>query len=126
MVCLLQFLVVHALFTFTMTDTQIEQRTVIKFLVKSGKSLMDCWRQLQGVFGDQTISAKTVRVWAKKFSNGHEDVKDKKRPGRTRSACTAENIQKVQDAILQDRRATLSDLSEMTDVKRSSLHTIVK
>ncbi len=76
-----------------------EQRTVLKFLVKSGATPMQCWRKLHDVFQAETFTPKTVRVWHKKFTNGEERTKELKKPGCPRSVRTPENIQKVRAAL---------------------------
>ncbi len=69
-----------------------EQRTVIKFLHKSGATPMECYRQMHAVYGGATVTPKTVRVWMNKFNSGETQVKDKARSGRPRSASTPGNI----------------------------------
>ncbi len=107
-------------------EARVEQRSVLKFLVKGGATPMDCWRWLHEVYRGETFTPKTVRVWHKKFARGEESTKDKKRTGRPRSVRTAENIQKIQDALSDDRRVTLEELSQKVDVKPTTLHTIMK
>ncbi len=68
--CWLLLVSVHIMQSFE------EQRTVIKFLQKSGATPMQCWRQLHPVFGAETVTPKTVRVWMNKFNSGVTDVKD--------------------------------------------------
>ncbi len=109
-----------------MSDNHVEQRSVIKFLAQTGNAPMDIWRQLQAVHGQSTLSPKSVRVWVKKFLNGRVLVKDKKRSGRPKSVRTQPNIDRVGAVVLQDRRATLDDISEATALSRSSVHCIIK
>ncbi len=67
-------------------EGRVEQRTVLKFLCKSGKTPIECWRQMREVFGDRTMSKGRVRVWHKQFSQGEERVKDRPKSGRPKSA----------------------------------------
>ncbi len=103
-----------------------EQHTIVKFLSKSGHTPMQCWRQMREVYNDRTMTPKTVRVWSKKFANGEVSVKDKARSGRPRSAHTQANIDSVRQVIQADRRASISDICEDTNLKRTTVHTIVK
>ncbi len=48
-------------------DVKGEQRVTLKFLVKSGKSPIQAWRQLHEVWGDRTLSKTQTRFWHKRF-----------------------------------------------------------
>ncbi len=50
---------------FACMEAKVEQRTVLSFLCKGGKSPMDCWREMRPVFGDNTMSLTRIRVWHK-------------------------------------------------------------
>ncbi len=123
---LLSFLCLFVHEMISVSEGRQEQRTILKFLTKSDATPMDCWRQLHNAFGAETMTPKTVRVWHKKFVNGHLDVKDSKRPGRPCSAHLAKNIGHVQAAVQQDRCATIQDLSSHLGISKTAVHTIVK
>ncbi len=117
------------LFLFQVVDEmeeQCEQRTVLKFLVKSSAMPMESWNKLHTVFRDRTMTPKTVRCWSHHFQAGDENVKDLPRSGRPRSACTGLNIQKVQDAIAADRRSSIQEVYQLTELKPTSVHMILK
>ncbi len=107
-------------------EARIEKRCALKFLVKGGATPMECWNKLHEVYGGDTFTPKTVRVWHKKFLSGVESTKDRKRPGHLQSVRTPETIQKVQDALATERRQTIEEMSEELRVKPTSLHTILK
>ncbi len=109
-----------------MSEELIQQRSVIKFMCKMGKTPMQCWTALHEVFQDKTVTLKTVHAWYHKFDRGVESVKDLPRPGRPCNVHTEWNIQKVQAAVLTDRRATMDTLAQTTSLSRSSVHNIVK
>ncbi len=85
-----------------MTEIE-EQRAVIKFFAKTGDMPMQCWNKLKEGFGDWTVTPKTVRQWFRKFNNGVTSIKDQPRLGRPKSVRTADNIQKVQACLQEDR-----------------------
>ncbi len=62
-------------------ETRVEQRSVIKFMQKSGAMPTQTWRRLQTVFGGETFSKTAVRKWHKQFSEGHASTKDAKWSG---------------------------------------------
>ena len=103
-----------------------EQRSVIKFFHKTGATPMACWREMQKAFGAETVTPKTVRMWMKKFDSRRTQVKDMPRSGCPRSAQSPGNIQLVLNAIQADRRSTISDISDATNVSKTGVHNIIK
>ncbi len=103
-----------------------EQCTMIKFLHKSGATPMECYHQMHAVYGEATVTPKTVRVWMNKFNSGETQVKDKARSGHPRSARTPGNIQAVLNAIQTDRRSTIEDLAAATNISKTGVHNIIK
>ncbi len=113
------------LFCFGMEKRE-EQRSVIKFMQKSGATPTQTWRRLQTVFSGDTFSKTTVRNWHKSFAEGCDSVKDVKRSGRPRSARTEANIQHVRAAVETERTCTISDLSQHLKLSDTAVRTILK
>ncbi len=107
-------------------ESKVEQRTVLRFLTKSGKTPIECWRHMETVFGDQTMSKTRIRVWHKCFLAGRTSFKDDKHTGRPKKTRCAENIQKIRDVLNQDKRKTVHQISAETDIPCSGVHTILK
>ncbi len=103
-----------------------EERTMVKFLSKSGHAPMESWRQMRQVYNDQTITPKMIRVWSKKFEAGVDSVKDKPCSGQPRSARIQANIDTVRQVIQGDRRTSISDICEETKLKKTTVHSIIK
>ncbi len=61
-----------------------------------------------------------------KFDNGRTQVKDLPRSGRPRTVRTQPNIQLVLNTIQADRRSTISEISEATNVSKTGVHNIIK
>ncbi len=107
-------------------DERGEQRTVLKFLVKSGLSPTQSWTRMHEVFGANSISKNTIRLWHRRFSSGENSTADKPRPGRLKSARSADNIAAVSTHLTQDRRQTVCDIAQDLQMTKSSVHTILK
>ncbi|GBM61935.1 hypothetical protein AVEN_272799-1 [Araneus ventricosus] len=52
---------------------------------------------LKYVYGDDTVTLKTVYTWFKKFSYGSENVDDDHRSGRSITSRTGTNIDRVRE-----------------------------
>ncbi len=48
-------------------EERVEQRSVLKFLVKTGLSPIQCWEQLHRVHGQNCLSKNRVCVWHRHF-----------------------------------------------------------
>nr|XP_015916217.1 uncharacterized protein LOC107446157 [Parasteatoda tepidariorum] len=71
------------------------------------------------------MSVQHVRKWCREFKDGLTDVHDEQRSGR--SSFLDEAIEKVEEAMLKDRRVTVRDLSEMIPVvSKSCIHNILR
>ncbi len=103
-----------------------EQRTVLKFLVKSGLNPTQCWRCLQEVHTQNIISKSTVSLWHRRFSAGQEDTSDKKRSGHPRSACTTARIAEVSTHINANHSKTVTEVAEDLGMSKTSVHSIMK
>ena len=103
-----------------------EQRVNLKFLIKSRLTPIQCWRSLQGVFNNQTMSKTQVRMWFKRFASGEEDSKDKRQSGCPHSECTPDNVNKVKGVVQQNARMTVREIATETELSRSVVHKILK
>ncbi len=105
---------------------RVEQRATLKFLVKSGRSPIQCWRELREVWADDTMSKTQVQVWHKHFRNGSEVTGDKPRPGRPRTQRTNENKEMIQGLIESNPRHSLAELADATGISTHVIHKILK
>ncbi|KAG5316806.1 SETMR methyltransferase, partial [Acromyrmex insinuator] len=76
-----------------------EQRAVIKFNAKLGKSASETFRSMQQVYGSQCLGRTAVFEWHKRFLEGRETLQDDKKSGRPILVRTPEMIEKVRDFI---------------------------
>jgi len=68
---------------------------------------------LQEAFGDNAISQNKTFLWYKRFKDGRTSVDDDERSGRPSTSTTPENMAKVREATLADRRQTIHDVCEI-------------
>ena len=60
-------------------------REVLIFFFHSKKTAAEAHRELQKVYGDAALSAKTCRNWFRRFKDGDFDVDDCPREGRSKN-----------------------------------------
>ena len=89
---------------FTMNTSDLELRSVIKFLTKEGKKPKEILERVNAVCDDVLPSYYQVKFWSKQFKWGRESIEDNSRSGRPVEVSSKEMCQKVEDMILQDRR----------------------
>lgn len=107
----------------------LEQRSVIKFLVWQGATPIDCWRQLQTVYGaGQALGKTQTRAWHKKFREGNMDTETKDRPrsGRGQSGRSQININAIQTQLAQDRRQSVHELAAETGISCSTVQRVLR
>ncbi|PNF33099.1 hypothetical protein B7P43_G15743 [Cryptotermes secundus] len=83
-------------------------------------------QMLKQAFGDNSLGQTQTYDWYKRFKNGRTSTDDYDRSGRPSTGTTPENVAKVRDLILQDRRLTPQDLSNtwgLSYVQRSGTRT---
>ncbi len=121
----LVFLLVIAM-AYTPLAQRMEQRATIKFLQKSGQTVMQIWRALHRVYGAAALGKTQVRVWFDRFKTGDmtTPTKDSAHPGRPRRRL--QHAQTIQDLLATDSRMSLDDLSHQSGLSRSSVHRLLK
>src|SRR5436190_6983885 len=82
---------------------KIEYRAVIKYFLK-GNTPTQIKDELDSVYGYSAPSFTTVKFWAAEFKRGRKSLGDDERSGRPKIATTDENIGKVHEMVLDDRR----------------------
>ncbi len=104
----------------------VEQRVTLKFLVKSGKTPIECWRSLHDVWASETMSKTQVRFWHKRFREGDDQVTDAPHPGRPKSQRTPQNITWISTLVEDDARLGVRSLSAMTGISTHTIRLILK
>ncbi len=97
-------------------------------MVAQDKSPIQCWRDLQAVYGDRGLGKTRVRHWYKIFKLGTMDssISDKPHTGRKCSVCTEENITIIRELLEEDRRRTVRELVFMSGLSHGTVHRIIQ
>ena len=108
-----------------MIDIKIEQRVIIKFHVKLGKSACETFSLLKSVYQESCLAQSNVYNWFKRFQDGREDVEDDPRSGRPSTSKTDKNIEKVGVLVRSDRRLTIRMISNTVGIDKESVRQIL-
>lgn len=102
-----------------------QYRSVIRFLVLKGKTRDEIKEELDAVYGDASPSLATVKRWFNDFKRGRTSVFDEPRPGRPNEVTTEENVNKIHDIVLADRRLKVREIVEMTGISDERVRNIL-
>lgn len=102
-----------------------EVRAVIRFLLAQNVSAADIHRQLCTVYGPNVMSEGVVRQWVRFFKSGRTNIHDEERSGRP-SVVSNDLVKKVDEKVRENRRFTISELSEQfPQISRTVLYEVV-
>ena len=104
----------------------IEQRSYCKIRGLLGYTPTDIKADLDKVYGDQAFSYHTVLRWTKRFKAGRESLEDDPRSGRPMMAYNEKDIIAVRNAIDEDARYTVEEISDLTNINSSAVFSILK
>ncbi|XP_014277367.1 protein GVQW3-like [Halyomorpha halys] len=91
-------------------------------LARNNKPI-EIYHQFCGVYGQEIMSESRVRQWCIDFKNGRTSVHEE---DLSPSLVTADLTMQINDKIRENRRFTITELSEhLTQISRSSVHQIV-
>lgn len=102
-----------------------QYRSVIRFLFLEGKTRSEIKDRLDAVYGDSSPSMATVKNWFNEFVRGRTSVFDEPRPGAPKTAATNENIKKIHDLVLADRRLKVREIAETVGIAEGTVHHIL-
>ncbi len=108
-----------------MQQLKLQQRSDIRFCVRSGLNQNETQAQLQAIYGHATFSQLTVHRWWTKFHTGEADIWDRPRPGAVLKR-TADKVAEVKNFVENDRRTSLREVAHFCDVSKSTAHTIIQ
>ena len=107
------------------TPAKCEIRAVIRYLVWKGKPPVEIFNEVKSAYGDCAMNRTSVYKWCREFKGGRTSVHDDQRSGRP-SIVTDELVEKIENAVRDDRRLTVDELSDMfPQISRSLLHETV-
>ena len=82
-------------------------------------------KELKTALGLNAPTYRTVAKWAKRFSEGREDINDEPRLGRPVSELTDENIELVRLVINNDPHSTYNDIIAETTLSHGTIERII-
>jgi len=106
-----------------MSDSE-EQRVCIKMCFLLGKTAAETVTILREAFKEEALSQARVYEWVCRFKRGDMSLEDQPRSGSLSTIRTDENIKKIRDSIMFDRRRTIDELETLTGVLLSSCQRI--
>ena len=77
---------------------------------------------LTKAYGESAMSKTRVSEWYKRFQDGREAVEDDERPGRPSTSTTDENVEKVKEMVMNDRRITIRAVADDFGISIGSCH----
>jgi histone-lysine N-methyltransferase SETMAR len=80
---------------------------------------------LQEAFGDNAMNQSKTFLWYKRFKEGRTFVDDDECSGRPSTSTTPENIAKVREAVLADRRQTIHNVCEVVGLSYETVQSIL-
>ena len=102
----------------------MDQRIRIKFCEKNEIKCSKVCEILTEAPGESAMSKTRVYEWYKRFQDGREDVEDDERPGRPGTSTTDENVEKVKEMVMNDRRITIREVADDVSISISSCYEI--
>jgi len=97
-----------------------QYRSVTRFLFLEGKSRSEIKERLDAVYGDSSPSMVTVKNWFNEFLRGRRSVFDEPRPGAPKTATTEDNVTKIHDLVLADRRLRIREIAETVGTSKTA------
>ncbi len=107
-------------------DVFKEQRTVIKFLVKSGKTGAEIIPMLNKVYDELTMKKSAVYDWIQSFWDGSEDVNDDPGQGGHFKTRIPSNVERVKQVLDSDCHLSISDVADELLINCETVRLIVK
>lgn len=102
-----------------------EQRGAVKFCFLLGKNAAETVVMLKTAYKEDAMGKSQVYEWFARFKCGDMSSDDKPRSGRPSTARNDENVEKIRELLLTDRRQTIDQLSEISGISCSSVQRIL-
>ncbi|CAK9833202.1 Mariner Mos1 transposase [Anthophora retusa] len=102
-----------------------EFRVVIKHYFLKGKTPQETKNKIDKHYGESAPSIRTIYKWFGLFRSGHMSTNDAGRPGRPVAVTTPENVKKIHDMVMNDRRVKVRDISQAVNISIDRVHNIL-
>uniref|UniRef100_A0A8B9QU22 Mos1 transposase HTH domain-containing protein n=1 Tax=Anas platyrhynchos TaxID=8839 RepID=A0A8B9QU22_ANAPL len=104
----------------------LEQRYVIKFCVKLGKTGKETHDMIKEAYGDAAMGRSGVFEWHKLFREGRERVEDDDHSGRPSTSKTNKNVLRVKNLLNRDHRMSIRMIADDLSNPQTQSFDIVK
>lgn len=104
---------------------KVQYRSVIRYLFLKGKTPTEIKTELDAVYGEESPSFTTVKIWTADFKRGRTSVFDEERSGRPKTATNEEMIKKVYKIVNSDRRLKVHEIAEAAGISDDRVHSIL-
>jgi len=105
--------------------SNVEYRSVIKFLILRQTESSSIIEQLQEAYGDVCPSRATIYNWIREFRHGRQSVFNADKEGRS-IEISAEKHVLCDKIIVSERRISIRELAQSLHISRGSTETILK
>ena len=101
--------------------TKIEKeqyRSVIRVLFLKGKSRSEIKERLDAMYSDSSLSMATVKYRFNECQRGRTSVFYEPHPGAPKTPTTKDNVKKIYDLVLTNRRLKMRKIAETVDITK--------
>ncbi|KAG5311589.1 SETMR methyltransferase, partial [Acromyrmex insinuator] len=91
-------------------------RSLIKHYFLRGKTAKETKEKLDKYYVANAPSDYTVKYWFREFRGGRNSTTDEIRSGRPSDAVTEENVKKIHEMVLADRKVKVRELADATKI----------
>ncbi|XP_070854673.1 protein GVQW3-like [Drosophila suzukii] len=95
-----------------------QYRSMTRFLFLEAKSCSEIKKRLDALYDDSSPSMATVKNWFNEIQRGRTSVFDEPRPGAPKTATTEDNVTKINDLVLADRRLKIRKIAETVGISK--------
>ena len=104
---------------------KFEHRAVIKYLQKKGLTPKQIHEDMQETLGTSAASYAMIKKWVAEFKRGRESIEDDPRNGRPATSTSQENVNKICDMIIEDRRLKIREIAETVGISYERTQNII-
>jgi hypothetical protein len=106
-------------------EIQVEQRICLKFCYSNKIWASAALKMLETAYEDSALSRARVFDWYKSFKEGRTSVENLSHERRPATSVNDENIEKVKEIVLENRRVTEREIASELGISNGSAHTII-
>lgn len=111
------------LILFTMEKSEF--RVLIKHCFLMGKNTVEAKQWLDKCYGTSAPANSTVKYWFAEFRRDRTTTTDAPRSGRPNEAVTPENIKKIREIVLADRKVKLNEIAKTIGISKERVGHII-